>query len=125
MSFNPNQPVEVYINYSHDRQGEEPHWLLSLQSPGATKCTWIHSTGGPSQGRDYECSIQANKSAQSRGIASSSLLGNVSANDVNKVIAAAKRIVPQHCQMYVVAVVAELRRKVCCRKGRLPVSRPC
>ena len=43
---------------------------------------------------------------------------HLSSTDLNKVIAAAKRIEPQQCQMYVVAVVAKLDRK-----GLLPAGR--
>jgi len=118
MPFNPNQPIEVHVCYAHERGDNHPHWLLSLKSPYAAKCTWIHSTGGPSQKRHYECTIQADKPIISRGIASTSLLGTVSPRDLNKVLAAAKRIEPQQCQMYVVAVVAQLEKKGLLPRGK-------
>lgn len=111
MKFDPSLPVKVYVCYAHERGDSYPHWLLSLHSPGASKCTWIHSTGGPSQQKGYEYTCQADKPVISRGIASTSLLGTVSPRDVNKVLAASKRIEPQQYQMYVVAVVAELEKK--------------
>lgn len=118
MSFDPNRPVEVHVCYGHEGSQHYPHWLLSLRTPNATKCTWIHSIGGPSQNKNYECSIQAGKSVESRGIASTSFQGNISARDVSKVIAAAKRVEPQQCQMYVVAVIAELEKKGLLPQGR-------
>ncbi|KAK4692638.1 hypothetical protein P7C71_g4605, partial [Lecanoromycetidae sp. Uapishka_2] len=117
MPFDPRRPIEVHVCYAHERGDSYPHWLLSVQSPGASKCTWIHSTGGPSQNRPYERSIQAEKPVKSRGIASTSLLGVVPLNDYNKVLAAAKRIEPQQCQMFVVAVVAELEKKALLPEG--------
>ena len=104
--------------YGHEGSQHYPHWLLSLRTSNATKCTWIHSTGGPSQNKNYERSIQAGKSVESRGIASTSFQGNISARDVSKVIAAAKRVEPQQCQMYVVAVIAELEKKGLLPQGR-------
>lgn len=118
MSFNSNRPVEIYVCYGHERFGEHPHWLLSLQTPGTDRCTWIHSTGGPTQKRDYECSVQANKDVDSRHIAFTSLQGTISPQDVDAVIAAAKSIEPQQCQMYVVAVVAALEKKGLLPEGR-------
>ena len=118
MSFNPHHPVEVHVCYGHESTQHHPHWLLSLQSSNSTNCAWIHSTGGPSQNRNYECSIQAKESVDSRGIAFTSFQGNISARDVDKVIAAAERIEPQQCQLYVVAVVAELEREGLLPEGR-------
>lgn len=118
MKFDPTLPVEIYVCYAHERGNSYPHWLLSLQSRGSAKCTWIHSTGGPSQNRKYEYTCQADKAVISHGIASTKLLGTVSPNYVNKVLAATKRIVPQQCQMYVVAVVAELEKKELLPPGR-------
>ncbi len=118
ISFDPSRPVEVHVCYGHEGAQHYPHWLLSLQSTNATRCAWIHSTGGPTQERSYECSIRANKAVDSRDIASTSFQGNISPRDVDKVIAAAKRIEPQQCQMYVVAVVAELEKEGLLPKGR-------
>lgn len=117
MSFKPARPVEVHVCHSHERSGDYPHWLLSLQSPGAETLTWIHSIGGPSQNRDYECSIQDNESINSRSIASTSFQGNISGRDLDRVIDAAMRVMPQQCQMYVVAVVAELEKTGLLPKG--------
>ena len=111
MSFNPDRHVETLVCYSHECGDTYPHWLLSLRSVGAKECTRIHSIGGPSQERDYECSIRANKSLDSRSIASTSLQGTIVSQDVQKIIAIAKRIELQQCQMYVVAVVAELENE--------------
>ena len=110
MSISSKRPFEIHVCYGHEHLGEYPHWLLSLQSPDASQCTWIHSTGGPSQGRAYECSIQANKHIESAGIASSSIQGYISPEDVGKVIEIAKGVEPQQCQRYVIAVVAELEK---------------
>ena len=118
MSIFSKRSLEIHVCYGHEHLGEYPHWLLSLQSPGVSECTWIHSTGGPSQGRAYECSIQANKHTGSAGIASSSIQGYISPRDVSKVIEAAKGIEPQHCQMYVIAVVAELEKTGLLPQGR-------
>lgn len=118
MFFNPDRQVEILVCYSDEFGDTYPHWLLSLRSVGAKECTWIHSIGGPSQERDYECSIRANKSLDSRSIASTSLQGTISSQDVDKVIAIAKRIQPQQCQMYVVAVVAELEKEGLLPRGR-------
>lgn len=118
MSFNSDHPVEIYVCYSPECAESRPHWLLSLQSVGSKGCPWIHSTGGPTQERDYECRIQAKKSIDSHGIASISLQGTISSQDVDEVIAAAKRIEPQQCQMYVVAVVAELEKDGLLPQGR-------
>lgn len=118
MTFDPHCSVEIHVCFGPEGQTEYPHWLLSLQSCGVTECTWIHSTGGPSQGREYECSIQANKPVESHGIASSSLQGYVSPQEVNEVISIAKCIEPQQCQMYVVAVIAELEKNGLLPEGR-------
>ena len=92
MTFDIHRPVEVHVCFGPEDRAEYPHWLLSLQSSGATECAWIHSTGGPSQGRDYECSTQAKKPVKSSGKASSSLQGYVSPEVGNEVIAIAKCI---------------------------------
>ena len=118
MSSNPDRPVEVHVCYSDTTDDQYPHWLLSLSVRGTTTCTWIHSTGGPSQHRDYERSIQRNKSLDSPGIASSSFQGTISARDVDRVIEVAKGIEPQQCQMYVVAVVATLEKEGLLPEGR-------
>lgn len=118
MPFNHKRPIEVHVCYGHERFGEHPHWLISLQSPGADQCTWIHSTGGPTQNRDYERSIQADKDVNSRQIAFTSLQGTVSPQDIDAVVEAAKSIEPQQCQMYVVAVVAALEKKGLLPEGR-------
>ena len=118
MSFDPNRPIEVYVCYAHERGRSPRHWLLSLKSRGDPSCTWIHSTGGPSQRKEYRYTVQANKPFQSHGIASSDLIGTVSPRDVNKVLAAAKRTQPQQCQMYVVSVVAELEKRGLLPRGR-------
>ena len=118
MSISSKTSFEIHVCYGHEHLGEYPHWLLSLQSPGASQCTWIHSTGGPSQGRAYECSIQANKHIESAGIASSSIQGYISPRDVGKVIEAAEKVEPQQCQMYVIAVVAELEKTGLLPRGR-------
>ena len=118
MPISSRRSVEVHVCYGHEHLGEYPHWLLSLQPLGTSQCTWIHSTGGPSQGRAYECSIQANKHIESAGIASSSIQGYISPKDVSKVIEAAKGIEPQQCQMYVIAIVAELEKTGLLPQGR-------
>ena len=110
MSISSKRSLEIHVCYGYEHLGEYPHWLLSLQSPGASECTWLHSTGGPSQGRAYECSIRANKHIESVGIASSSIQGYISPKDVSKVIGAVRRIEPQQCQMYVITVAAELEK---------------
>ncbi len=78
----------------------------------------IQSTGGPTQERDYECSIRPNKSVGSWGIASSNFQGNIFSRDVDRVVEAAKRVQPQQYQMYVVAVVAELEKEGLLKEGR-------
>ena len=118
MSISSKPFSEIHVCYGHEHLGEYPHWLLSLQSPGASQCTWIHSTGDPSQGRAYECSIQANNHVESAGIASSSIQGYIFAKDVGKVIEVAKGVEPQQCQMYVIAVVAELEKTGLLPQGR-------
>ena len=118
LSFNFDHPIEVYVYYSPESGESHPQWLLSVQSVGSKGCRWIHSTGGPTQERDYECRIQAKKSIDSHDIASISLQGTISSQDVDKVIAVAKRIEPQQCQMYGVAVVAELEKDGLLPQGR-------
>lgn len=55
--------------------------------------------------------IEANKRVNSRGIESIELLGTVSPKDVKKIIAAAKRVPLQQCQMYVITVASELEKR--------------
>ncbi|KAL8935694.1 MAG: hypothetical protein Q9211_004559, partial [Gyalolechia sp. 1 TL-2023] len=85
--------------------------MLMLQTRGAPVGTWIHSTGGPTLNAPYICTIQANKRVNSRDIESTDFLGTISPKDFNKVKAAAKRVPPQQCQMYVVTVTSELEKK--------------
>ncbi|KAL8946682.1 MAG: hypothetical protein Q9183_007875 [Haloplaca sp. 2 TL-2023] len=73
--------------------------------------TWTHSTGGPTQNTPYACKIQANKRVNSHGIESTELLGTISPKDINNVHAAAKRVPPQQCQIYVVTSTSELEKK--------------
>ncbi|ERF73999.1 hypothetical protein EPUS_03813 [Endocarpon pusillum Z07020] len=111
MAFDPKLPIEVYLALCVQRDENAPHWMLLLRSEGSMASTWYHSTGGPTQRTDYKVSIEAGKRFNSRGIASTEKLGTITPADVNKVKAAAQRIVPQQCQTYVVSVVAELENK--------------
>ena len=111
MAHNLETPVDVLVCFAHARGDHFPHWMLMLQTQGSRFGTWIHSTGGPTQNLPYTCTIQANKRVDSRGIESTELIGTIPAKDLNKVKAAAKRVQPQQCQMYVVSVVSELEKK--------------
>ena len=120
MSYNPNIPIDVCACFGQERNGKYPHWMVMLLPQGSLFGTWIHSTGGPTQSKPYQCTIQANKRANSHGIDSTELLGTISPKDVKKVTDAAKRIPPQQCQMYVVALVAELEKKGLLQTGNAP-----
>lgn len=111
MSHDPETPIDIYVCFGHERGTHYPHWMLMLRNRGSMVGTWIHSTGGPTQNTPYACTIQANKRVNSHGIESTELLGTISLKDVNKVKAAAKRVPPQQCQMYVVTLASELEKK--------------
>lgn len=111
MSFDPKVPIEVSLCKCVQRDENAPHWMLMLASEGSGKGTWYHSKGGPTQHKDYELAIEANKRVNSQGIASRELLGRISPADVNKVKAAAQRIRPQQCQTYVVSLIADLENR--------------
>lgn len=112
MSSSPDIPFDVFVCFGPMRGTLFPHWMLMLMSRNAPSRTgtWFHATGGPSQNKQYEVTIQANKSYDSPGIASKKLLGHIKPNDFIKVKDAAKRIQAQQCQTYIVALVAELER---------------
>lgn len=111
MSFDPNLPVDVYVCFGVERGTKFPHWMLMLRERDSIFGTWYHSTGGPSQSRPYEVTVQGHKRVDSHGIQSIELLGTIRATDVAKVTSAAKRIQPQQCQTYVVSLVAELENR--------------
>lgn len=60
---------------------------------------------------EYKYNIQSGKHTKSFGIAYTDFIGIIDASDRKKVIDASKAIDPQHCQMYVVALVAKLESK--------------
>lgn len=72
----------------------------------------------------YNYRIDAGKRSKSFGIASTDSIGIIDASDRKKVINASKSIDPQHCQMYVVAVVAKLESKGFVKFGATKMLKP-
>lgn len=72
----------------------------------------------------YNYNIQSGKHTKSFGIAYTDSIGIIDASDRKKVIEASKAIDPQHCQMYVVALVAKLESKGLVKFGATKMLKP-
>lgn len=72
----------------------------------------------------YDYNIQSGKRTKSFGIASTDFIGIINASDRKKMIDASKAIYPQHCQMYVVALVAKLESKGLVKFGATKMLKP-
>jgi hypothetical protein len=82
---------------------------------GSQQAIWYHSTGGPTQGRQYEVVIQP-KRFDSRGIEKHYFICDISPNRFGKLKAAAQRTPPMNCQQWVVDVLRDLE----VRSGLVP-----
>ena len=118
MSFDPSLPVDVYACFGHERGTKYPHWMLMLRSRNSQFGTWYHSEGGPTRNTPYKVAIAGHKRFDSHGIHSKQFLGTIAPTDTNKVKSAAQRVPAQQCQMYVVALVAELERRRLLESGQ-------
>ncbi len=72
----------------------------------------------------YDYKFTAGKRTKSFGIKDTDHIGTIDASDRRKVIDASKAIAPQHCQMYVVALVAKLESKALVRSGATERLKP-
>lgn len=72
----------------------------------------------------YDYRIHSEKRTNTFGIASTDFIGIIDASDRKKVIDASKAIDPQHCQMYVVALVAKLESKGLVEFGATKMLKP-
>ncbi|KKZ64441.1 hypothetical protein EMCG_09576 [[Emmonsia] crescens] len=104
--------LDVSVAFCHRRNpGETQHWMFILAIPGSTTGTWYHVTGGPTLQAGYTLHIQAGKRLDSFGIASRTVLCQISANDINKVRAAAQAVPLQRCQRWTVALLDRLEQR--------------
>ena len=72
----------------------------------------------------YNHNIQSGKRIKSFGIAYTDSIGIIDTSDRKKVVDASKTIDPQHCQMYVVALVAKLESKGLVKFGATKMLNP-
>ena len=72
----------------------------------------------------YDYKLHSEKRTNIFGIASTDCIGIIDASDRKKVIDASKAIDPQHCQMYVVALVAKLESKGLVEFGATEMLKP-
>ncbi|OAX77472.1 hypothetical protein ACJ72_08228 [Emergomyces africanus] len=104
--------LDVWVAFCNRRNaGETQHWIFILATPGSLIGTWYHVTGGPTLGAGYALQIQAGKRLDSFGISSRTLVCQISANDINKVRAAAQAVPLQRCQRWTVALLDRLEQR--------------
>lgn len=72
----------------------------------------------------YNYKIHSEKRTNSFGIASTNFMGIIDVSDKKKVIDASKAIDPQHCQLYMVALVAKLESKGLVEFGATKILKP-
>ncbi|KAG4431276.1 hypothetical protein IFR05_013242 [Cadophora sp. M221] len=63
-----SEVLKLYVVLGQ-RRGQNPlHWIILTAPEGSDRCTYYHMVGGPTQGKNYELQIQANKRVNSNGI---------------------------------------------------------
>ncbi|KAL3444713.1 hypothetical protein BJX65DRAFT_310710 [Aspergillus insuetus] len=100
------------------------HWLLMLRAPGASRCTFIHSTAESIAYGNYSRSIEYDKYFEHVQIPFCDKVSFIKAEDEKQVIAAAESIEPHHCQRYVLALLEKLEGKGLVPKGIADGYRP-
>ncbi|KAF4998913.1 hypothetical protein FGRMN_2844 [Fusarium graminum] len=100
----------MWVAICKDQGRAARHWILMLSEGDSNRATWYHSTGGPTQGKPYQVSIDT-KRLDSHGVEFHHRVCKISAKDKNKVKAAAYRAPAKSCQMWFVDVLGDLEKR--------------
>lgn len=103
--------LDVYVAFCKRRSEYPLHWMLLVANPGSQRCTWYHVVGGPSQNREFERKIQAEKRIDSHGIATKTWISNISASEAFKVKEIVDSVPLRRCQRWTTDVLAGLERE--------------
>lgn len=103
--------LEIYIAFRHSENNNPRHWILMLDEPAADLSTWFHVVGGPTEDREYEIKIEADKPLVSSGWAHTEYLWFIHAGEVNTVKAMAESISLQYGQTWIVELLAKMEAK--------------
>ncbi|KAL4907900.1 hypothetical protein BDW74DRAFT_175688 [Aspergillus multicolor] len=100
------QPLELWIAMT-DRKSQPEHWALLLRRPGSETCARLHMENGypPSS---YKYVFESKKRFDSMHFPIKEKIVTIAETDEQEVFNAAAAVPPQHCQRYIVYVLARL-----------------
>ncbi|RDW84173.1 uncharacterized protein DSM5745_04499 [Aspergillus mulundensis] len=87
---------------------QQRHWTFIIQHPESHRCTFYHTTGGPTT---YKTSIERNQTLSDPRLSEVTRIGTVSATMRGRVTGILFTVRPQRCHTFILEVLAGLERE--------------